>query len=279
MADDLVTERKGRILSVKDLPTLPNVLYEATKLMERPDTSTEDIAKVISYDLVLSAKVLKMVNSPIYGFPGRIGSVQHALVLLGFNVIRGIIISTSVMEIMTKAMVGLWEHSLGTALACNRIAEACGFEEPEEYAICGLLHDLGKVVAALQLPDLKDEIIEIVKKEDISFREAEKQVYGFDHSRINLWLCGHWHLPPRIKDAMTHHHRPLSAQLYPEAAHVVHIGNFVVRVFEHGSGGDDQVPFLEPKTMDALQLKFKDLEKIMYGLCDSLEEISDLDFV
>ena len=100
--EDLRTERKGRILAVRDLPTLPKVLDEVSKLVERTDSSTEEVAKLIGMDQVLSAKVLKMVNSPVYGFPGRISSIQHALVLLGFNVLRSIIISTSVFEFMAR---------------------------------------------------------------------------------------------------------------------------------------------------------------------------------
>ena len=107
MDEDLRTKQKKQILTMKDLPTLPGVLTEVSALVENPDSSTDQISKVIAKDQVLSAKVLKMVNSPVYGFPGRIGSIQHALVLLGFNVIKGIIISTSIFDVMNKHMRGL----------------------------------------------------------------------------------------------------------------------------------------------------------------------------
>ena len=139
MEEDLRTKQKGQILAVKDLPTLPGVLTEVSALVENPDSSTDQISKVIAKDQVLSAKVLKMVNSPVYGFPGRIGSIQHALVLLGFNVIKGIIISTSVFDVMNEHMRGLWEHSLGCALASSAVARAIGCKDPEEYAVAGLL--------------------------------------------------------------------------------------------------------------------------------------------
>ena len=87
MDEDLRTKQKGRILAVKDLPTLPGVLQEVAVLVENPNSSSDQISRAISKDQVLSAKVLKMVNSPIYGFPGRIGSIQHALVLLGLNIL------------------------------------------------------------------------------------------------------------------------------------------------------------------------------------------------
>ena len=130
MDEDLRTKQKGRILAVKDLPTLPGVLQEVAVLVENPNSSSDQISRAISKDQVLSAKVLKMVNSPIYGFPGRIGSIQHALVLLGFNVVKGIIISTSVFDVMNENMRGLWEHSLGCAPACSAIARAIGGKDP-----------------------------------------------------------------------------------------------------------------------------------------------------
>jgi len=278
MDQDLKTIVKGEILAVKDLPTLPHVLNEVTKLIENPETSSEAIAKVISTDQVLSAKVLKMVNSPIYGFPGRISSIQHALVLLGFNVIRGIIISTSVFEMMVQAMKGLWEHSLGCATACNIIARRAGFEDPEEYAVAGLLHDLGKVVTAVQLPELHQTISATVESKNLPYFLAEKDVLGFGHDRINAWLARHWGLPPNIREAMARHHAPQLAEFYKPMSCVVHIGDFLVRLFEFGTGGDDHISYLRPEALMELNFKMTDLDKVMDELAEQLLEVSDLTF-
>jgi len=278
MEADLKTSVKGEILAVKDLPTLPHVLEEVTKLIENPDASSEAIAKLISTDQVLSAKVLKMVNSPIYGFPGRISSIQHALVLLGFNVIRGIIISTSVFDMMVQAMKGLWEHSLGCATACNLIARRAGFEDPEEYAVAGLLHDLGKVVTAVQLPDLHKQIIETVETKQLTYFQAEKDVLGFGHDRINAWLGRHWGLPPNIREAMSRHHTPQLAEFYKPMSCVVHVGDFLVRLFEFGNSGDDQTAYLRPEALIELKFKMSDLDKIMDEMADQFLEVGDLTF-
>lgn len=266
MEEDLRTQRKGEILAVKDLPTLPGVLQEVAVLVEDPNTSTDQISKAISKDQVLSAKVLKMVNSPIYGFPGRIGSIQHALVLLGFNVIKGIIISTSVFDVMNENMKGLWEHSLGCALASSAIARAIGCKDPEEYAVAGLLHDIGKVVAAVQLPESRAEIDALVREKDISYRKAETEVLGFAHDRINLWLSTYWNLPPNLKEGLSYHHRPMSASLYPRVAQVVHVGDFLARLYGVGSGGDDQVSVLDEGVLEALEITPEVLFRIMDGL-------------
>lgn len=277
MEEDLKTSVKGQILSIKDLPTLPKVLDEVSRLVQDPNANTDEIAKIISRDQVLSAKVLKMVNSPVYGFPGRIGTVQHALVLLGFNVVRGIIISTSVFDMMVKAMEGLWEHSLGCALAANVVARTAGLADPEEYSVAGLLHDLGKVVAVVQMPELHEAVSQAVREQDLRWFEAERAVMGFGHDRINAWLARHWNLPGNIREGMSHHHAPETAQLYPETAAAVHIGDWVVRIYEYGTGGDDQAAVLSKKALDMLKLKLSDMDRILDEFAGQLAEISDLD--
>lgn len=278
MEEDLKTSAKGQILSIRDLPTLPKVLDEVTRLVQDPNTSIEAIAKVISRDQVLSAKVLKMVNSPVYGFSGRISSVQHALVLLGFNVIRGVIISTSVFEMMVKAMEGLWEHSVGCSLATGLVARKAGLKDPDEYSVCGLLHDLGKVVAAVQLPELHKAVGETVQSQGLRWLEAEKAVLGFGHDRINAWLAQHWRLPVTIKEAMTYHHAPDRAQFYNQHAAAVHVGDFIVRVFEYGNGGDDQAVPLSPAALKLLGLKLSDLDGVMDDFAENLGEVSGVTF-
>lgn len=272
MSENLRTERKGLLLAVKDLPTLPVVLKDVSKLLEDPHSSTQQVAKFISRDQVLSAKVLKMVNSPVYGFPGRISTIQHALVLLGYNVIRGLIISTSVFELMTKSMTGLWDHSVGCAMACGVIAREAGFKEPEEYAVAGLLHDLGKVIVALQLPKAKDEVDGVVQQEDLLYLEAEKKILGFGHDWVNAWVADHWNLPLNLKIGISGHHRPASAQHFPKMACVVHVGDFLTRVLEIGSGGEDHVPYLDPQALELLSLDLSHLDKVMDAMFAEMED-------
>lgn len=273
MSGDLATDYKGRILQVASLPALPATVHEVNRLMESPDVTTEKIAKVISYDQTMAAKVLRMVNSPIYGFPGRISSLQHALTLLGFNVIRGLVLSTVVFDSMNDGMAGLWDHSLGCSLASAEIARATGKKNPEEYAVAGLLHDLGKALFSLQIPEARKEVDRLVEAQDISFFEAEMRVLGFAHDRINGWLAEHWNLPLVIKEAMVYHHDPLKAQFYPEVAAIVQLGDFFARVFDCGFGGDRGVNPLDPRSFKILGLNQKKIEE----LADSVgEELSNV---
>lgn len=268
MSADLATDFKGRILQVASLPALPTTMHEINRILDSPEATIEQIAKVISYDQAMAAKVLRMVNSPIYGFPGRISTVQHALTLLGFNVIRGLVLSTVVFDAINSGMTGLWDHSLGCSLACSEIARATGKKNPEEFAVAGLLHDLGKAVFSLQIPEARKEVDWLVETQDISFFEAEKRVLGLGHDRINKWLVEHWNLPLFLKEGMVHHHDPMRAEFHPEVAAVVQLGDFFARLYDCGFGGDRGVNAVDPRCLKILELNQKKIEE----LADSVGE-------
>lgn len=272
MSDDLITKYKGAVLAVQNLPTLPSVMYEVTALMDDPNVSIEHIADTIGMDQVLSAKVLKMVNSPIYGFPGRISSVQHALVLLGFNVVKGLIISTSVFDDAAETMRDLWNHSTACSLAAAEIARVLKFKDPGEYAVAGLLHDIGKVVIAVQLPEVLPEIKRVEEEQGLNAREAEEQVLGFGHDRVNAWVADHWRFPRSLREGIAMHHTPLRADLYPEIAQVVHIGNFFAHLYGLGNGAL-QIPYLFPQTLKNLGINHAMLMSIMDGVTEKIGDM------
>ncbi len=269
---DLQTSFQDRRLLVTNLPTLPAVLEEARRAAENPKTTIPQLADIIGRDQVLSSKVLKMVNSPTYGFPGRIASIQNALVLLGFNVIKSLIISTIVFESMSNGMMGLWRHSVGCSMASSEIGRLLKIENVDELFVAGLLHDIGKVITAVQIPEAHAEIQQLVREEDLLFREAEVQVLGLDHSRIAAWLAEHWNLPANLRAALAGHHRPLSEQNFPTIACVVHVADFLTRLFEFGSGGDENVPPLNPHALKHLGLNQQKLSQLIDNVGEKFEQ-------
>ncbi len=262
-ATDLETNYKGMILAVKSIPALPIALQRAMALMDGPRTNIAKIGEVIAQDQSLTARVLKMVNSPIYGFPRRIASIHNALVLLGVNAVHGLLISSVVFDIVSRHMAGLWGHSVACSTACKIIAKHLNFKDEEECMLAGLLHDFGKVVISLQLPDALRDIVSLVRNEDISFYEAEKLILGFGHTRVNTWMASHWNLPLGISEAISYHHNPLASENYKSIASVVHLGNFFARVFEMGHPGDTNVSDVSPHTLKYLGLDQGDLREIV----------------
>ena len=191
---------RKQVEALLDVPTLEEVIRKIKPLMENPDAGTEDVANIISSDQALSAKILRVVNSVFYGFPGRVSSLRHALIILGFDVVKGLVLSTSVFDMMlARGLSGLWEHSLGCAITAGVIARRTEHPDPEEVSVAALLHDLGKVIIKIEIPEESSLIEETVEKKEISVYEAEENILGFNHSTVGKWLSKKWNLPRSLR--------------------------------------------------------------------------------
>jgi len=264
---------KGIISRIQSLPTLPQVVQKLTTMVESPDVTAQEVGKLISSDQVLGAKVLRLVNSPFYGFPGRISSITHSIILLGFNVIKGVVLSASVFDLMEQSMVGLWEHSLGSAIIAGSISRTLGLAEPEEVATACLLHDIGKVLVRVSLQDDYEKISALVKQGGKTFREAELEVLGVDHAEIGGWLAHEWNLPDRLAIPIEFHHNPAGAKKFLDRVAVVNIADALVRAWGVGSGGDPWAVSIPQEIWESTRMSALDLDSFMIKLREELEEV------
>lgn len=226
MTEDLITTFQGKTLSVNNLPAMPAALHELNKVMADPNCNAERLAAVLNKDQTLALKILKLVNSPIYGFPGRISSLKHAVLLLGGNVLRGVIISTAAFEQDNTQLSALWHHSLACSQAASDIARTLGLSSPDEYSVAGLLHDVGKLVIWKQIPEAWAIILKVMKEENLDSIEAETKVLGISHEDVNKMVCGHWNLPRSLCMGMSYHHRPAQAPEDKKVAAVVSLADY-----------------------------------------------------
>lgn len=265
---------RAMVERVSSLPTLPGVVKQLCTMVEGQHTSAEEVGRMIGTDQVLSARVLKMVNSAYYGFPGRISTVTHALVLLGFNVVKGLVLSAAVIDIMQEGLVGLWEHSCGCSMVSGLLARRLGLRDPEEITVAGLLHDLGKVILNVEMAREFQEIQAHQRMARVSLREAEEHVLGgLNHADVAGWLAEDWRLPVRLVEPIRLHHRPTQAAHAPRQTAVVHLADALTRAMGFGFGGDPYVPPIDPKVFDILGLTWEELDAFVATLPRELEEL------
>lgn len=261
---------KKRVQLIKNLPTLPGMIEKISKAVESKRFSAADVGKLISRDQVLTAKVLKLANSAFFGFSRKVGSLTQALVLLGFDVVKGLILTSSVFDLMKNRDQALWRHSMGVATCASIIAGVCELPEAEEVSLAGLLHDLGKVVIRAHMPEDSAAIAELVERESIPVREAEAKVLGFSHVEVGMWLAESWKLPENLTEPIRYHHNPAASRKAPVVTAVVHLSDVLVRGYGWGDGGDIFVPPLDISAVKRLGITSARLEAIVDGICEKM---------
>ena len=266
---------------IRDLPTLPRTVLKITELVNDPKSSARDLARVITDDQVLTARLLKLVNSSFYGFPQRIATVTGAIVLLGFDAIRNLLLTTSVFGLFSKkvkedrfVVEQFWDHSLGVAVGAKVIGEYMRYDKIEELFVSGLLHDIGKIVELLFLSEDFSKVVSAVQDEDILMVEAEQNLLDYTHAEVGKLLAEKWNMSSKLVNVIACHHLPALAGRFSREAAVVHLADILCRAIDIGSGGDNKVPPLDKEAWESLQLNINAIEPILDQMESQFQDIS-----
>ncbi len=272
---------KRTIGRIKDLPTLPRTVLKITELVNDPKSSAKDLAQVITDDQVLTARLLKLVNSSFYGFPQRISTVTGAIVLLGFDAIRNLLLTTSVFGLFSNIekddlfnVERFWDHSLGCAVGAKVIGDYLRYDKVEELFVSGLLHDIGKILELLYLTDDFRRVIALVNQGDILLIEAEQQLLDYNHADIGELLADKWNMSSKLVNVIAHHHQPELAGRFSRDAAIIHLADIICRAMDMGSGGDNRVPPLDMDAWKMLQLDVNAIEPIAEEMERQFQDIS-----
>ncbi|GAB4409817.1 MAG: HDOD domain-containing protein [Thermodesulfovibrionales bacterium] len=271
-----IQQIRSQIEQLDSLPTIPPVVRKLLGTIDSPKLSLSEIGAFISKDQALTARLLKMVNSPFYGFPGRISSVSQALILLGLNVVKGMLLGVSVFEMMERTMVGLWEHSICVAMAARTIANKKGLGEPEEVMVSALLHDIGKVALKIRFVEKYESALSIAEKEGGQIRDSEERIFNVSHAEAGGWLAQKWNFPKTLLEPIAYHHRPNLAKHAPIQTAVVHLSDILVRARGVGFAGDDLVPRVNNRVWDCLSLSESDIRDTLMVIEDAVQEAEEI---
>ncbi len=262
------------VKKTENIPTLPKVLTKISEEIDNDNFSIKNIGDLMSRDVSLSARILKIVNSPFYGFPQRIYSINHAIVLLGANVLKSIVISTSVFTAMKEAMTGLSEHSLFCAFTSKHIAqeinknikktgETCKLKsnekqkqqqtiDPDNMFAVGLLHDIGKIIIATTFKEDFKTILEIAQKEEKPLEKVEHDILNISHDQLGYMLVKEWNLPSAIYIPIKYHHNPALADDFKKETAILNIADFLTRAMGVGFSGSAYLEKINTDSMNIL---------------------------
>ena len=170
------------------------MLLRVANLIRNPATSALQLASAILEDQALTARLLRLVNSPFYGFPRQIATVTETLTILGFRPVQHLLLTATVVDLLQAeetpefSPVGLWQHAVGTAVAARLLARTAGYEAHEAVFVAGLLHDVGKLIQHQCLRPEFLEALALARDGDLPLHEAETRVWGFDHTQVGRAL-------------------------------------------------------------------------------------------
>lgn len=261
------------VKGIRKIPVLPVNIRKINDLIDQQQMPLTDIGREISMDQSLSAQVLKLINSSFYGMSQPVSSIPHAVVLLGVKTVRVLVSSSFASSLIEKSIPGLYAHSLACARACSMLAKHLGLEDPDQYSTIGLLHDIGKVILAENLPDQFHQISEVLKAGDVSFAEAERIVFGVTHGDLGAWLLSKWNLPEAAIRAIACQHEVHVPDDYPLQASVLKLADLMVRAGCFGWPGDWVLPAVEPEVPQSLGLAPDDIKDLMHTILVRLDDI------
>lgn len=265
---------------IEQIPTLPMVVTRIMQLIENPKTSAAEITKVISLDPALTVKILKLVNSAYYGFPKKITTITHAIMILGFEDVKNIALSVSVFDIFKQEetegavfdRIAFWQHAIAVGVCTKLLAKKMRYKNAEEAFIAGLLHDVGKIIIDQFFHEELVQIMQIVRTENTLFINAERKLFDMDHTEVGRVVARKWGLPQAIIDCIAYHHDPSIREDLDILVSMVHASDIFTRIQKIGSGGDDLVPQLKKEAWTKLKLQPAELKKIYEELHVEVEK-------
>jgi HD-like signal output (HDOD) protein len=231
---DLLTSDKIRRLvsQIHTVPSLPTLYQELMRELNQPDPKMQKIGAIVKKDIGMTVKILQIINSAFFGLRRNISDASEAIGFLGLDTVSALTLSIGVFEQFetkngTDSIPGeLWNHSMAVAMTAKKIALSVDKETANDAFTAGLLHDIGEVVLAVNLPEQFAKVKEMMTCEQISQRQAELAVFETTHSEVGAYLIGLWGLPRSIVEAVAFHDFPNKFQtgLF-SALTAVHVSN------------------------------------------------------
>lgn len=241
------------------LPEVPPIVFELYKVIDDPLSSADDIAQIVQKSPSVTAILLKIVNSPFYGFPSKIDKISLAVTLIGTREIFGLALGLSILSTFDKIpkklldMFSFLKHSVACGIISRMLAGHKGISQTEQFFVSGLLHDLGRLILYSNFPEDSCNVLNRSLTANKLLYEVERDYFGCNHSDVATLLIKQWKLPISLENNVFYHHNPSEAP-QPVPATLVHLADIITNGLGIGTSGERFVPPLDTEAWDGLGL-------------------------
>ncbi len=260
-----------------DLPPMPAVAIKVLELLKNPYCSAKLLAKAISHDAAVSGRILRIANSPMYGRQKRVTTLEGAIVVLGENTLRTLVLETSLRGInksFGRLERMLWEDSIGCAIGARIIARRLDIGDPEELFIAGLFRHIGKVVMSNHDKDTYQRVLDAAKTAGEGLIDVERAFFAFSHEMVGAAVLDNWNLSTlMIQSALHHHDLALTETVAPELEEqvaMVNLAGLLCRRLGIGQESPDEQVDIEnspgARTLDLDEDQIEDIRRDLESL-------------
>jgi len=230
-----------RFGKIRDLPSLPSIVTKVNQMLNDPNTTNASLSRVIEKDQAIVFKMLQLVNSAFFGLRDKISTTNEAAIILGFDAIRNIVLSLSTFNILNHLFEqnsnkhfkidSFWRHSIGVAVLSRYLAEQTMVGDPEKCFVCGLLHDMGKLMLAHYFPDEFIRVIEHARQNDLIYLDAENKMLPACHPEVGYFIIKKWGIPSHLANTIYSHHAIQPDAAFLEESIIVNTANGIINSY------------------------------------------------
>lgn len=269
-----------------ELPTLPTVVYELSRVINDPMSSTTDVERIMSNDMSLTSKVLRLVNSAYYAIPGGVSSLSRAIAYIGFDTVNQLVLSASILKALESKgpqrfdVNAFWIHCIGVGVASETIAKFVRHPQPSDLFTSGLVHDMGKMAVYAIAPQTLMQTVEFAAEKKLSYLEAETELGFPTHTEIGQLLAKKWSLPSNLQAAIRFHHqketarRNLTAEMNRDVD-IVLLANLLTHALKHGNSGHEKILGAPKELLERLMINGEEFPKLVQEIKNAMVKSED----
>ena len=274
---------KAIIQKIDNLKPMPQVAQKVMSIAQDKNSSMSDLSQIIIYDQALTANLLRICNSALFGVPKEVESVQQAIVYLGMDQVVDLVLMSGGVANLKSKQEGydlgegdLWKYSVSSALIARELAVRGKMENSHLIFTSALVKDIGKVVLNQYVADSYEKINLLVSKHEFSFKEAEKAVIGIDHAELGSMVAQKWNFSKKMVDIIRYHHSPGECEESLLETSIVHLADTLCMMMGIGVGSDGLSYRFDNDAAERLNFSERDLQEAIAGFGEKIQKVEEL---